>query len=99
MSKMELGFKIVEVVWEDTRFIPEPNEFVSLDELKNAKPVILKTVGYLVAENKNAVVIANTLDFGDLTCRWIHVIPKRCIINMDMVEDALKFENHKKKEV
>lgn len=67
--------KKVEVKWIDAQ---SSLDVAELEELKDYQPLITKSCGYLVHEDKNKVVLCFML-FGDGLAKHWQVIPKKMV--------------------
>ena len=82
--------KVVEVKWGDAWV--DTDDF-SLTDAKKLKPVVRSTIGFLITENKEAVVLCT--DFYEKEKKIINtpmIIPRDMIINYweyEVVDDAL----------
>lgn len=56
---MENKFKLVEIVWEDITFF---NREFYFDELKELITQKIKTIGYLIKEDKKYIILAMSLE-------------------------------------
>jgi len=73
--------KVVEVKWEDAWI---DTEDVLITDAKKLKPVVRSTVGWLVADNKNEIVLATDIYHTKKEKEYVNavmVIPKGMIIN------------------
>ena len=70
---------IVLIEWIDAQSynLSQPN--VPIEDLKEERPILTKSVGFLVSENEDCYVIADELWEETEEVRWIHIIPKCCV--------------------
>ena len=74
--------KVVEVEWFDAQ---SSLESMTIEEIKDLlKPIYTKSVGYLVEDNKEYIVLA-FCDFGDGLIKHHQVIPKGMIIKIKII--------------
>lgn len=78
--------KIVEVEWFDAQTSFEP---LYVDEIKKLKPHKSKSVGYLIHENKEQIIIS-FCDFGDNLLKYHQIIPKSIIKNITTIREGKK---------
>ena len=71
--------KLLYVEWEDVFTIPEWTSLSRLEEICNQEPFTVNETGFLVAENKDYIVMATRLD-GDGIPGDVVKIPKRLIL-------------------
>jgi hypothetical protein len=96
MSKKPIPLNaIVEVTWEDA--ITQPGDMTFDDILKNYKPCIRHSVGYLVRNDRKYVTLAATddrraIDFGSTSAGVadVTVIPRRYVSAIRLVEKPPK---------
>ena len=82
-----IKYEKVIVVWQDINSADDA--WNTEDQLKNLKPAICNTIGYLYDDNANFIKMFatysinddDTLDVGDCI-----VIPKGCIIKLEKLE-------------
>lgn len=73
--------KIVEVVWEDAHC---STDGVTTKESENVKPVLTRTVGYLVTDNKHGLLLASdAYDDSPGEFRVMNFIPHGMIVSYD----------------
>lgn len=76
-------FPMVQVEWED---ISSYEEWKTLSEVKKLKPVIIHTMGRLVHETDDLVIIVPHLEQseeGDILCGSTHCIMKSVIVSLN----------------
>lgn len=69
------AMKMVEILWVDAK--SGPNEWEYLDGLEPLKPVLCKTIGFLIDEAKEYITIAQSM--SDTQVHGRITIPARCI--------------------
>ena len=69
--KIDNKFKIVEVSWIDAQ---TSTESLFLEEINQLEPIKSKSVGYLVLEKKDYIVLG-FLDFGEGMMKHWQIIP------------------------
>jgi len=80
---------IVEVTWFDAQ---TSIESLYVDEIKkHLKPCLSKSVGYLIHENKEFIVLG-FLDFGDGLIKHHQVIPLSIIKDKKIIRDGSKID-------
>lgn len=83
---MEKERKVVEVTWIDAQTSTQP---LFVDEIKKElKPLISKSVGYLIYQNKEYVVLG-FLDFGDGLIKHHQLIPRVLIKHIKTIRDGI----------
>ena len=76
--------KLVKVIWKDARTL---DGTYTKSELENFDLALCHTIGYLIKEEKDKVIvvsycfISDSLDYQD-GFRYTHIIPKKCIIKI-----------------
>tara|TARA_R110002020_G_scaffold135973_4_gene303492 strand:+ start:170 stop:436 length:267 start_codon:yes stop_codon:yes gene_type:complete len=73
--------KVIEIKWEDA-WIDTQDILVS--EAKKLKPVLRSTVGWLVADNENEVILSTDIYHNDKDKEYVNaimVVPKGMIID------------------
>jgi hypothetical protein len=73
--KTKLIKQIIKVEWEDSATYKEWYNFEELNLLSN--PCLIKSIGYLVDEDKKFILLAMNID--DNSCSCITQIPKKSI--------------------
>ena len=82
-KKTIIKMDIVEIFWLDAQ---SSLETMSLSEAKNKfKPQLTKSVGYLVLEKSDFILLA-FMKFGDELYKHWQVIPKECIKTRKVVK-------------
>lgn len=76
--------KIVEIEWFDAQ---STLESFTVEELKQLKPLKTLTVGYLLLEEKDRVVVG-FCDFGNGLIKHHQCIPKGMIENIKVIRDG-----------
>ena len=74
--------KIVEVEWLDAQSIADP---IELEALKELKPLTTFSVGYLVVDKKDYIILVFT-DFGNGVIKHAQLIPRNMIQNIDQIK-------------
>jgi len=78
--------KVVEVTWIDAQTSTQP---LFIDEIKKeVKPLLSKSVGYLIYQNKEYVVLG-FLDFGDNLIKHHQLIPRVLIKYIKTIRDGI----------
>lgn len=77
--------KLVLVEWEDSR---QPSSgWVWLDDVDLGEAVPCKTAGWIIAESKSVMAVAQNIgDNGDQACGIIR-IPKRCVVKVTKLKE------------
>jgi len=87
---VKIEWDVVEVAWLDAQ---STQDIVTIEYIKKElKPVFSKSVGYLVHETKEYIVLCNTCFGNGLLFKDYHVIPRCTIKKMENL-------NRKKTEV
>ena len=69
---------VVLVEWVDTQVL-DPYLMFGLDELENVKPVLMRTVGFLIRNDEECIVLSKEFIEESKQVRIVHVIPKCCV--------------------
>ena len=78
--------KVVEVVWFDAQ---SSTCSWSLEELKDFKPVLTKSCGYLLVEEEDYIILGFT-DFGDGLIKHNQCIPRGMIKEIKVLRGGAK---------
>lgn len=82
--------KIVEVKWFDAQ---STTDQMSIKEIEEFKPVKSHSIGYLIEDNKEYIVLGFT-DFGEEDLKHIQVIPRGMIEEINIIrKEELKNAN------
>ena len=71
--------KIVLIEWVDAQSLNPQIPLTDIEELRDLKPILAKTVGFLIAENEECYIIGDEYWEEANEVRWIHIIPKCCV--------------------
>lgn len=61
---MECEYPIVEITWRDAECDPA---WVSVEEIKEAKLPLIRTIGFLIHEDKEKLIVASTIGGDEAT--------------------------------
>lgn len=78
-----MKYDIVEVEWFDAQSSFGQAEFIS-DMIENLRPIRTFSVGYLLNEDKNSVLLGFML-FGEEMCKHNQLIPRGMIKKMKII--------------
>lgn len=75
--------KIVLVSWRDSGFV-----MGNMTEVEGVDKgvVVLETVGFLVSDTKDALVVAGDRDAADGRVRCVTTIPRECVVKVKILK-------------
>ena len=74
------------ILWKDIQSCDEP--WVDLKEAKEMKPVEMKTVGYILEQTEDCVVIASTLCQDGESVGSVNAIPMGTVVSIEKLVDS-----------
>ena len=77
--------KIVLIEWIDAQSFNPQLPLIPVEELKDETPITTKSVGFLVAKNKECYVIADEYWEETDEVKWVHIIPKCCLKRIEVM--------------
>lgn len=83
MINLKPRYKIVEIEWFDAQSGFGQAEFID-DLIQQAKPLHTFSVGYLIHDNKESVLLGFML-FGEKMCKHNQLIPRGMIKNIKVL--------------
>lgn len=84
--------KVVEVKWEDAWI---DTEDVLIADAKKLKPVLRSTVGWLVSDNENEVILATDIYHNSKDKKYVNAI---MVVPKGMIVEYWEYELTKEKE-
>ena len=87
--------KLIAVTWTDTVGHPDNDVWMTCDEAKELKPVDMTSIGYLLVERDDFIVIASTksVDDDDDCFGNVNAIPRPCVKAVVALCDLQKCDN------
>jgi len=85
MEKKEKEFKIIRVIWNDITFFNEREEIRNLDKYKLIE---IETIGYLIREDKNKIILAMSLIPMKDEILDFYLIPKSNIVKIEIIKNV-----------
>lgn len=76
----------VMVTWEDIQGHERP--WVDLEEAEELEPILMRTVGFLMAHDHNKVVIASTLSDPTSLAGNVNSIPTGCVMSIRRLTES-----------
>lgn len=76
--------KIVKIDWIDSQTVEAG--LMTIEEIKTLKPLPCTTVGFLLSENKECVIVCDECWIDKECANYIHLIPKPIIKKITILE-------------